>query len=363
MSTHKNRVKMTISGTPGTGTITLSAASSGYQSFATAYGANATVDILIEEGTSWEVARDCTYTNSGTTVTRGTLEASSTGSAVSFTSAAVVSVIATADRGRTWDAAALNTQVTGTDADTTMAVNTLYVVDMSAWATADRTYTLPATAAVGDRCAVMVTAGDDSHELILTAGTGDTLNGIAGGAEWSRLFITNEVVIMRCIVANATWVVEQDGRIPQVGSMRLSTSADGETALTFTRPTQAPTPGAWTADVDVGSVCSTSGDQIKTRRAGRFNFYYVGLIKDLLTDQQYHGASIFFNGTANILHAATMYASGVQAQSSTGVIFGYSMAAGDYIVYQYRTQAGSLGLSSTSLPRIGAGFGLVEVLP
>ena len=96
---HKNRVKMTVSGTPGTGTITLGSAVSGYQSAATAYGGNATIDILVEEGTAWEVARDCTYTNSGTTVTRGTLEASSTGSAVSFTSAAVVSEILTATKG------------------------------------------------------------------------------------------------------------------------------------------------------------------------------------------------------------------------------------------------------------------------
>ena len=99
MSTHKNRVKMTVSGTPGTGTITLGSAVSGYQSAATAYGGNATIDILVEEGTAWEVARDCTYTNSGTTVTRGTFEASSTGSAVSFTSAAVVSEILTATKG------------------------------------------------------------------------------------------------------------------------------------------------------------------------------------------------------------------------------------------------------------------------
>ena len=99
MSTHRNRVKMTVSGTPGTGTITLGSAVSGYQSAATAYGGNATIDILVEEGTAWEVARDCTYTNSGTTVTRGTFEASSTGSAVSFTSAAVVSEILTATKG------------------------------------------------------------------------------------------------------------------------------------------------------------------------------------------------------------------------------------------------------------------------
>jgi hypothetical protein len=96
---HKNRVQMTVTGTPGTGTITLNAASSAYQTFAAAYAGNATVDILIVDGTAWEVARACTYTNSGTTVTRGTLEASSTGSAISLTSAAVVSQIPTAQWG------------------------------------------------------------------------------------------------------------------------------------------------------------------------------------------------------------------------------------------------------------------------
>ena len=160
MIAHKNRVQMTVSGTPGTGMITLGSASSGYQSLAAAHGANATVDVLITDGTAWEVARSCTYTHSGTTLSRGTLEASSTGSAISLTSSAVVSQIATADRGRQWMAAALD-HVSGTDADTTMVLNSLYVVDMSAWATADRTYTLPATAAVGDRIGIAITAGDD----------------------------------------------------------------------------------------------------------------------------------------------------------------------------------------------------------
>lgn len=278
MSTHKNRVKMTVSGTPGTGTITLSAASSGYQSFATAYGADATVDLLIEEGTAWEVARDCAYTNSGTTVTRGTLEASSTGSAVSFTSAAVVSVIATADRGRTWDGAALNTQATGTDADTTMAVNTLYVVDMSAWATADRTYTLPATAAVGDQIAIKVTAGDASHELIITAGSGDTLEGIAGGTEWSRLFITNESVLMRCTVANTTWIVAPggDGRIPQKGIVRVTTAGTTNTGASLTSPS-AMGSYAGTADLAIGCTVSTANFTITSRRAGKCDLQFFWL--------------------------------------------------------------------------------------
>lgn len=264
MSTHRNRVQMTVSGTPGTGTITLGSASSGYQSFATAYGADATVDILIVDGTAWEVARDCTYTNSGTTVTRGTFEASSTGSAINLTSAAIVSVIATADRGRTWDSAALNTQIAGTDANTTMTVNTLYTVDMSAWATADRTYTLPAVAAIGDRVGIMVTAGNASFELIITAASGDTLNGVTGGTEWSRLFITGEVVILRCVVANTTWIVEEDQRIPSYCFCNTNIT----TVATFTSTVQSQA----SATNPHGMV---SGNNVIVRRAGR---YLVGQI-------------------------------------------------------------------------------------
>ena len=84
MPTNKNRVQMTVSGTPGTGTITVNAASSGYQAFA-AGDDGKKFDCVFVDGTAWEVARECTYTHSGTTVSRGTLEESSTGSAKSGT--------------------------------------------------------------------------------------------------------------------------------------------------------------------------------------------------------------------------------------------------------------------------------------
>lgn len=105
MSTHANMVKMTVSSvsaTPSTGKgdITLNAASTGFQSFADAYGGNATVDILITKGAEWEVARNCTYTHSGTTLTRGTWEDSSNGTgAIVADNTAVVSVIAPASFG------------------------------------------------------------------------------------------------------------------------------------------------------------------------------------------------------------------------------------------------------------------------
>ena len=99
MSTHYNNVANAVSGTPGTGTITLGAAVTGAQSLATAAGGNATVDVFITDGNAWEVARNCNYTHSGTTLTRGTLEASSTGAVLSLTSAAVVRVSMPASTG------------------------------------------------------------------------------------------------------------------------------------------------------------------------------------------------------------------------------------------------------------------------
>lgn len=215
---------------------------------------------------AWELRKGCTYTHSGTTLSRGTLEESSTGSAIDFTSAAIVAVVLTATQSRKHDAAALE-HVAGSDANTTMAVNTLYVVDMSAWATADRTYTLPATAAVGDRVGVLVTAGNASFELLLTAASGDTLNGVAGGTEWSRVFITNECVIMRCVTANSAWEVEGRGRIPCAVSVRN----DGTTTQSISATTFVKLQAALDAeDLDNSSSWDNSAGTFTARRAGNY---------------------------------------------------------------------------------------------
>src|SRR5512134_12472 len=81
---------METSTTTGTGTLTLAGAVTGYRSFSVIGNGNTTpmaiweVDADGNPSGAWEVAAACTYTAAGTTLTRGTLLSSSTGSAINF---------------------------------------------------------------------------------------------------------------------------------------------------------------------------------------------------------------------------------------------------------------------------------------
>lgn len=89
MVTLVNRAKMTTA-TTGTGTISLGAASEGYQSFADAGVTDGqTVRYTIEDGAAWEVGTG-TYTASGTTLSRTVIESSNSDAAISLSGNAVV---------------------------------------------------------------------------------------------------------------------------------------------------------------------------------------------------------------------------------------------------------------------------------
>jgi hypothetical protein len=135
MGTLFNRARMTVSGTPGTGTITLGAAVSGaFFTFAEAGVPNATVvSYVIEDGSNVEIGNG-TYTASGTTLSRDTVTASKIAGVagttkVTLTSAAVVYIDALADDIIPYIKRTASVSVTGTPfavQDTVNSYNTLY---------------------------------------------------------------------------------------------------------------------------------------------------------------------------------------------------------------------------------------------
>jgi len=114
----------------------------------------------------------------------------------------------------------LYSNISPTTADISAAVNTVYFADISGL-TADRNFKLP-TGAIGDVVELHITVGDATHELIILGDTGITINGGSAATEWSRVFISGEVIKL---VASSTtnWQVTYDGRIPQ--KVRYSSNA------------------------------------------------------------------------------------------------------------------------------------------
>ena len=259
----------------------------------------------------------------------------------------------------------LDVDVGGTaDAAIAAAVNTMYVRDISGFS-ADRTLTLPTTAAVGDRVGLMIETGDATYELLITAAASDTLNGVAGGTEWSRLFITGEVVIMRCVEANTTWVVEQDGRIPCKVFLRLSTAPTAnETAGTYQYPTAvSPTPGAWTADQDVGNCAVVASDKIVARRAATWSFEGSYRGGNAISAGKYTGFAFEKNDTVRVGYVPVTYTTAASFPAYGGHVK-IPQAVDDYIRYQYRSEEGSRGLTSSSTEFTASVlFSGVEIFP
>ncbi len=101
-ATHRNRLVTALSAAPSpatTGPLPIGTAASGYRTFG-AGDAGLSFDVSIVDGTSWEIRTGCVYTHAGTSLARGTLEDSSTGSAITLTSAAVVTVTMSAGMGQ-----------------------------------------------------------------------------------------------------------------------------------------------------------------------------------------------------------------------------------------------------------------------
>lgn len=270
MSEYRNNVAQVVAGTPGTGAITVTGATVGdSQTFATAYGSGTrNIDIFATgTGNIWTVERNCSLNVATNVITRGTVEDGSSGPgvAVSLPAGSVVRVALPASAANRYEAAALE-HATGTDANTTMVVNTLYLVSASGL-TANRTYTLPTTCAVGDRVGVLLTSGSATNAVLFTAAASDTLNGIAGGTTASRMSTAYQLLVARCTVANTAWVFdagELDGAYTLIKN-------DGSTTKSLTGGSQTliDTPLA-TVTSDPYACWNTGTKRFTPKRAGTY---------------------------------------------------------------------------------------------
>jgi hypothetical protein len=93
MSEYRDLIQQAVTNTPGTtGSFTLGSAASGMRALQLSDHGKQFDLMITQAGLGTEVRRGCIYSHSGTTITRGTLLTSTTGSALNFTSSAVVRV-------------------------------------------------------------------------------------------------------------------------------------------------------------------------------------------------------------------------------------------------------------------------------
>ena len=132
-----NRAKMTTS-TTGSGTVTLSSAANGFQSFADAGVSDGdVVQYVIEEGFAWEIGTG-TYSASGTSLTRTPSESSNSGSAISLGGTAKVSITTVAaDLNRLQNAGSDIVTVSASGAAVTGNLDVSNGVDVTGTMTAD----------------------------------------------------------------------------------------------------------------------------------------------------------------------------------------------------------------------------------
>lgn len=233
--------------------------------------------------------------------------------------------------------------------DVTGVVGTMHVLDMSnASFTGDLDFILPTTAAVGDRIGVMISAGDDLYELDLhtVSASGDTINGVnssVGTASWSRLFITGETVIFRCVTANSAWIVEHDGRIPQ--SCQLEDA--GGTACTTAESQHIEVDTSVYDNANIGDI-ATPDWGIQPRRTGRY--WCRAFVRLTLNDQNLTAVYVMFDNNAKAGQSGYPAVNGTACQMSVSAILYFDTAVDTTIEVQVYHNFGS-----DVTPNTGAG--------
>lgn len=323
----KDRIKET-STTTGTGTLTLAGAVSGFRSFADIGNSNTCPYVILEASesapTAWEVGIG-TYTSSGTTLSRDTVLRTSAGNTTKITLASGTHTVFCGWAAQSAQQSYLHPVALPSDSNPTVGVGEWHYGSISAY-TANRTFTLPSSAATGDRIGITLVTGDDTYSLLIKTSTGDKINGVdCSTTEWSRLLVTGESVTFRCVDGSTVdWVVEHDGRVPLIASMLKNTNTTVNTS-TATKLNM----NELVVD-NAGGQVNTTSYRVDIRRSGVYALYpRIGSDASDLTAAQakcYKNGSFLFN-TSGFTHAYSILGPG----------FGlFSLSAGDFLeLYAY----------------------------
>lgn len=230
MGTSLNRRWFNVASAPGSGDIAVSTALTGYLGLGSAQNGLTFDGVTFLDGSAWEVRNGCTYTHGTTTLSRGTLEESSTGSAISLSSSTTVMLSVSAgtltllsqqlDRSYTYVRGdGTTTQTLTAGANTKIAAVLASVVDNSKswWDTTNKQF-LPTRAGLYLVSAgAQIDSGNSTLQCSIFKNGASVGSGAYGASASSQVAVVNTVVNFNGSTDYADLRVYTDGSGISVG--------------------------------------------------------------------------------------------------------------------------------------------------
>lgn len=310
-----DRAAVTVSGTPGTGAITIGAAKTGPWRTMPSGADGLTYEVTAVDGSAWEVF-ESTYTHSGTSLSRGTLLSSSTGSRISLTSAAECYITAAARSLDTWDALAQvlhGSEVSITGA-ATATIDRMHVCNGTS---SNYTVTLPAVSGNAGKLIGFRMDPGLTKLVTLDGNASETIDGST-----TRIMWADEKAILYC---NGSAWFKLAGVSKPLALMLQRTTVTGDQSFTSSTWTACET-----SEVVFGTTLmqDATNKRIKIVRPGRYlcvgSFYCAGT--SIITAY----GNVGKNQAANTQVLATIAVNSSFAAGSVATV--YDCAVDDYIV-------------------------------